>query len=349
VIYMNKMMITVIVIVVVVVAVGALIMSDKKSSMSQQMASNQPSGAMMQGVMVGGAAMIPDKNIVANALNSKDHTTLVSAVKAAGLVSALEAKGPYTVFAPTNEAFSNLPAGTVQMLLEPQNKAKLTSILEYHVVPGAYKVSDLQDGQMLKTLEGDSLKVTKQGNTTYINGVAITIPDVIDSNGVTQVIGSVLIPPVNGAMNNGVMVGGALMTPDKNIVENALAASDVTTVVAAVKAAGLVSTLEGPGPFTVFAPDNDAFNNLPSGTVDTLMQPANKQKLADILEYHVVKGIYTIADLHDGQTLTAVDGKTLTVHVKDGVVMINNATILTPDVISSNGVTHVIDTVLMPQ
>lgn len=139
------------------------------------------------------------------------------------------------------------------------------------------------------------------------------------------------------------------MTSDKNIVQNALAANNVTTLVSAVKQAGLVSTLEGPGPFTVFAPDNAAFNKLPSGMVNTLMMPANKQKLTDILEYHVVKGAYTIADLHDGQTLTAVDGKTLTVHKKDGVVMINNATILTPDVISSNGITHVIDTVLMSQ
>jgi len=223
------------------------------------------------------------------------------------------------------------------------------SVLEYHVVPGSYKVADLQDGQMLKTVEGDTLKVTKKGNTTFINGVAITIPDVVDSNGVTQVIGSVLLPPTNGAMSNGVMVGGAMMVADKNIVENALAASNVTTVVAAVKAAGLVDTLESPGPYTVFAPDNDAFNKLPAGTVDTLLKPENKQKLTSILTYHVVKGSYTIADLQDGQTLTTVNGQTLTVHKKDGVVMINNATILTPDVISSNGVTQVIDTVLMPQ
>lgn len=192
---MNKMMITILVIIIVAVVVGALAMSNKKSSsMPEQMVSSSPSASMAQGVMVGGAAMTPNKNIVENAVNSKDHTTLVAAVKAAGLVNALEGKGPFTVFAPTNEAFNNLPAGTVQSLLQPENKAKLTSVLEYHVVPGAYKISDLQDGQKLKTLEGGTLQVTKKGSDTFINGVAITIPDVIDSNGVTHVIGSVLMP-----------------------------------------------------------------------------------------------------------------------------------------------------------
>lgn len=343
---MNKILV---IIVVLAVLVGGGIYLASKNGGYQPTASNQSSQPTTQGVMVGGAEMTPDKDIVDNAVNSKDHTTLVTAVKAAGLVDTLKGKGPYTVFAPTNEAFTNLPAGTVDTLLKPENKAQLVKILEYHVVPGAYKIADLHDGQVLTTVEGDTLKVTKQGNTTYINGVAIIIPDVVDSNGVTQVIGSVLLPPTNGASNNGVMVGGALMTSDKDIVQNALAAKNVTTVVTAVKAAGLVSTLESTGPFTVFAPDNNAFSKLPSGTVDTLLMPANKQKLVDILTYHVVKGAYTISDLQDGQTLTAVDGKTLTVHKKDGLVMINNAVILTPDVISSNGVTHVIDTVLMPQ
>lgn len=155
--------------------------------------------------------------------------------------------------------------------------------------------------------------------------------------------------PITPAQPQGVMVGGALMTPDKDIVQNAVNASNVTTVVAAVKAAGLVATLEGPGPFTVFAPDNNAFNKLPAGTVDTLLKPANKAELTSILTYHVVAGRYTAADLYDGEMLTTVEGGTLTVHKSaDGTIMINNATVETPDVISSNGVTFVIDTVLMP-
>lgn len=149
----------------------------------------------------------------------------------------------------------------------------------------------------------------------------------------------------------GVMVGGALMTPDKDIVENAMNANNVTTVVAAVQAAGLVDTLKGAGPFTVFAPDNNAFAKLPAGTVDTLLKPENKAQLADILTYHVVAGRYTSADLHDGQVLTTVEGKTLTIgKTADGKISINGtAMVETPDVISSNGVTFVIDSVLMPK
>ncbi len=147
----------------------------------------------------------------------------------------------------------------------------------------------------------------------------------------------------------GVEVGGAMMVPSLDIVDNAAKASNVTTVVAAVKAAGLVDTLKGPGPFTVFAPTNDAFAKLPAGTVDTLLKPRMKADLTSILTYHVVSGRYTAADLKDGMTLKTVNGATLKITVVGGKVMINgNAMVETADVISSNGVTHVIDTVLMP-
>ncbi len=147
----------------------------------------------------------------------------------------------------------------------------------------------------------------------------------------------------------GVMVGGAMMLPTLDIVDNAAKASNVTTVVAAVKAAGLVDTLKGPGPFTVFAPTNDAFAKLPAGTVDNLLKPDMKADLTSILTYHVVAGRYTAADLKDGMTLKTVNGATLKVSNVGGVVKINgSAMVQTADVISSNGVTHVIDTVLMP-
>ena len=118
-----------------------------------------PASAEEKTVMVGGAAMFPSKNIVQNAVNSKDHTTLVAAVKAAGLVETLESKGPFTVFAPTNAAFGKLPAGTVDTLVKPENKATLTKILTYHVVPGKLAASDLKDGKKLKTAEGEQLTV----------------------------------------------------------------------------------------------------------------------------------------------------------------------------------------------
>jgi uncharacterized surface protein with fasciclin (FAS1) repeats len=155
-------------------------------------------------------------------------------------------------------------------------------------------------------------------------------------------------PAAPAGEEKGVMVGGAMMVPSKNIVENAANANNVTTLVAAVKAADLVGTLSGPGPFTVFAPTDDAFKKLPAGTVENLVKPENKEKLTKILTYHVVPGTMTAADLKDGQTLKTVNGAELKVTVKDGAVMINGAKVAIADVISSNGVTHVIEEVLMP-
>ena len=150
-------------------------------------------------VMVGGAAMYPSKNIVENAVNSKDHTTLVAAVKAAGLVDTLEGKGPFTVFAPTNEAFAKLPAGTVDTLVKPENKATLTKILTYHVVPGKLEASDLTDGKKLKTVEGEELTVKKaDGKVMLVDAKGgtstVTIANVNQSNGVIHVVDTVLMP-----------------------------------------------------------------------------------------------------------------------------------------------------------
>ena len=147
----------------------------------------------------------------------------------------------------------------------------------------------------------------------------------------------------------GVMVGGANMVPSKNIVENAAGSSDHTTLVAAVKAADLAGTLSGAGPFTVFAPTNAAFDKVPKATLESLLTPEKKADLSKILTYHVVPGALKAADLKDGQKLKTVQGQELTVSVKDGKVMVNGATVTTADVISSNGVTHVVDGVLMPK
>jgi uncharacterized surface protein with fasciclin (FAS1) repeats len=158
-----------------------------------------PASAEEKTVMVGGAAMFPSKNIVQNAVNSKDHTTLVAAVKAAGLVETLESKGPFTVFAPTNTAFGKLPAGTVETLVKPENKATLTKILTYHVVPGKLAASDLKDGMKLKTAEGEQLSVKLQDGKVWIvdakGGTSmVTISNVNQSNGVIHVVDTVLMP-----------------------------------------------------------------------------------------------------------------------------------------------------------
>ncbi|TXF79642.1 fasciclin domain-containing protein [Chryseobacterium sp.] len=157
-------------------------------------------------VMVGGAAMYPTKNIVENAVNSKDHTTLVAAVKAAGLVETLQSEGPFTVLAPTNAAFSKLPEGTVEMLVKPENKAMLTKILTYHVIPGKISAKDLwmwtkKNGgkYTAESVEGEKLTFWTKGNDLYVtdaknNSAKITIADVNQSNGVIHVIDTVLMP-----------------------------------------------------------------------------------------------------------------------------------------------------------
>jgi uncharacterized surface protein with fasciclin (FAS1) repeats len=155
---------------------------------------------------VGGAPMYANKNIVENAMHSQDHTTLVAAVKAAGLVDTLQGPRPFTVFAPTNEAFAALPAGTVEMLLKPENKAQLTKILTYHVVPGRYDMMTLDKdikqagGRVsLKTVEGEPLILSESGNALMVtdqkgNTAQVTIPNVFQSNGVIMVVNKVLMP-----------------------------------------------------------------------------------------------------------------------------------------------------------
>ena len=173
-------------------------MMEKDSAMKDDAMMKKEDDAMMKkeaGVMVGGAMMVQSKDIVDNAVLSKDHTTLVAAVKAAGLVETLKGKGPFTVFAPTNMAFAKLPAGTVDTLVMPENKAKLTSILTYHVVPGAYKAADLKDGMKLKTVNGQELTFTMKDGKLMVNGTSmVEIADVMSSNGVTHVVDTVFMP-----------------------------------------------------------------------------------------------------------------------------------------------------------
>jgi uncharacterized surface protein with fasciclin (FAS1) repeats len=169
-------------------------------------AMDRPMGAMASGTtMVGGAAMYPSRNIVQNAMNSRDHTTLVAAVKAAGLVDTLSGQGPFTVFAPTNWAFDQLPAGTVQTLLRPENKGMLTTALTYHVVPGRLSASDLAARASaaggvatLTTVQGQPLRISQDGNAWIVTDAKggrarITVADVMQSNGVIHVVDKVLM------------------------------------------------------------------------------------------------------------------------------------------------------------
>jgi uncharacterized surface protein with fasciclin (FAS1) repeats len=190
-------------------AAGAILAFAYVNAASAEMAGmkSHNMGAMHEKtVMVGGAAMYPSKTIVDNAVNSKDHTTLVAAVKAAGLVGTLSSPGPFTVFAPTNEAFGKLPAGTVDNLVKPENKAALTQVLTYHVVPGRLSAMDLRTmvkagggKAMLTTAEGETLTVAEKNGRLWLwdakgGSSKITIADVNQSNGVIHVVDTVLMP-----------------------------------------------------------------------------------------------------------------------------------------------------------
>ena len=282
------------------------------------------------------------KNIVDIAMEDGRFTTLVAAVQAAGLAETLSGEGPFTVFAPTDEAFAALPEGTLDSLLLPENKQKLTDILLYHVVPGKVMAADVagMDGRMVDTaLEGKQIGIKVDMGAVYLNeNVKVIITDIEASNGVIHVIDSVLLPPSeNTAMDK------------QDIVDTAVADGRFTTLVAAVQAADLVNTLKGEGPFTVFAPTDDAFAALPVGTLDTLLLPKNKQQLTDILLYHVVPGKVMASDVIGLTSAATVLGKDVTIKVEDGKVYLNDtAQIIITDVETSNGVIHVIDSVLLP-
>jgi len=284
------------------------------------------------------------QSIVDIAVEDGRFTTLVAAVQAAGLAETLSGEGPFTVFAPTDEAFAALPDGTLDSLLQPENEQQLTDILLYHVVPGKVMAADVTglDGQSAGTaLEGKSIAVKVDMGNVYLNeNTQVIITDIEASNGVIHVIDSVLLPPSDDSMGEEPM----------DIVDTAVADGRFTTLVAAVDAAGLVDTLKSEGPFTVFAPTDEAFAALPEGTIDALL--ADIPALSDILLYHVVPGKVMAADVVglDGQSAeTALEGKSIDIKVDgDKVILNDNVNVIITDIETSNGVIHVIDAVLLP-
>ena len=286
--------------------------------------------------------------------------TLVAAAQAAGLVDTLKGKGPFTVFAPSDDAFAKLPAGTVDALLK--DPAKLKDILLYHVVAGNVMAADAAKLTSANTVQGKPIAIKVDGNKVMINDALVMIADIKTSNGVIHVIDKVILPPAAMAAEptkpmtatapvtaTKPVTATAPMTPTvtaKDIVDTAVADGRFKTLVAAVQAAGLVDTLKGKGPFTVFAPTDDAFAKLPAGTVEALLK--DPAKLKDILLYHVVAGNVMAADAAKLTSANTVQGKPIMIKAKDGKVMINDATVIIPDVKAGNGVIHVIDSVMLP-
>ena len=273
-----------------------------------------------------------EQDIVATAVGAGSFKTLVAAAKAAGLVETLQSKGPLTVFAPTDEAFAKIPKAAIADLLKPENKEKLVAILTYHVVPGKVTAADVVKVKKAKTVEGADVNVKVSDKGVMINNAKVLKTDIMCSNGVIHVIDTVLMPPA-----------------PKDIVDTAVAAGSFNTLVAAVKAAGLVDTLKGDGPFTVFAPTDDAFAKLPKAAIADLLKPENKGKLTAILTYHVVPGKVMAADVVNLDSAKTAQGSNVAIMTKDGNVMVDGAKVVATDIECANGVIHVIDTVIMPK
>jgi uncharacterized surface protein with fasciclin (FAS1) repeats len=274
----------------------------------------------------------PTNTILDIVVNSADHNTLEAAVLAAGLQGALAGPGPLTVFAPTDAAFAALPAGTIETLLADPTGA-LTQVLLYHAVAGVAMSTDLSDGMMVETLQGQDVTVTINANGVFINDAQVIIADIMADNGVVHVIDAVLVPQEP-----------SIPTTVVDIIVNS---PDHTTLETAVIAAGLADDLSGDGPFTVFAPTDAAFAALPASLIAELLADPTGQ-LTQILLYHVVAGEALSTSLSNGQTIATLQGQDVTVSITGGNVFINNAQVTVADLVADNGVVHVINAVLTP-
>jgi transforming growth factor-beta-induced protein len=286
-------------------------------------------------------------DIVDTAVAAGSFSTLAAALTAADLVDTLKGKGPFTVFAPTDEAFAKLPKGALDDLLKPENKAKLAGILTYHVLSGEVMAAAVttMDGKTAETVNGASIAIGVKKGVVTVDDATVVTTDIKSSNGVIHIIDSVMMPKEADVVEDAEEV--ALV----DIVDTAVAAGSFSTLAAALTAADLVDTLKGKGPFTVFAPTDEAFAKLPKGTLDDLLKPKNKAKLAGILTYHVLSGevMASAVTTMDGKTAETVNGASIAIGVKKGVVTVDKATVVTTDIKTSNGVIHVIDTVMMPK
>lgn len=262
-------------------------------------------------------------DIVATAEAAGSFNTLVAALEAASLRTTLATGGPYTVFAPTDAAFDALPEGTVDALLA--DPPALAEILRYHVAAGDLGSGDVADLALVPTLNGQALTV---GAGVTIDGASITTADVDASNGVIHVVDEVLLPVT------------------ENLAQIAAANPDFTTLVGVLETADLLETVGGPGPFTVFAPTDAAFEALPEEDREAIVN--DMELLTRVLTYHVVAGRVFSPEVVTLSSATTLNGNDVSISVNGGTVLVNDATVTATDVQGTNGVIHVIDRVLLP-
>jgi uncharacterized surface protein with fasciclin (FAS1) repeats len=277
-------------------------------------------------------------SIVKTAATAGQFKTLLSLLVAADLDDTLKGDGPFTVFAPTDDAFAKLPKGTVESLLRPENKAKLTTILAYHVIAGKgrFEFGNATPDEVYeyKTVNGANVKVVKGDGVVRVNDAKIVTQNVPCSNGSVQVIDRMLMPPMKAKANT--------------IPAVAEKAGQFKTLLAALTAAELADVLGGDGPFTVFAPTDEAFAKLPKGTVEKLLKEENRKQLVGVLKYHVVAGKLTAKGLVKAEKVKTLQGGSVTVGISGGRVTVNQANVFGSDVAADNGLIQVIDRVLMP-
>ena len=295
---------------------------------------------MMSLVLIPGASVAAqEQDIVAIAAGSEDFTILTAALETAGLTEALQGEGPFTVFAPTDAAFENLLSAlsisAEDLLAQPQ----LADVLLYHVVAGLVMSGDLQNGMTAETLGGQMITVDLSEGVK-INTSAVITADIKASNGVIHVIDTVLIPETFQL--------ASATAPLPSIVDIAVSNPDFSILVAALAKAELVEALQAEGPFTVFAPTNAAFEALLGELGITAEELLGQPQLADVLLYHVVSGAVLSTDLQNGMTAETLGGQSITVDLTDGV-KINKSAVEIADIQASNGVIHVIDSVLIPE
>jgi len=275
--------------------------------------------------------LLPPEDIVAIASGNDDFENLTAAVTAAGLVETLQGEGPFTVFAPTDAAFDALGATLTDLLL-PANKDTLAGILTNHVVSGLVGPLDLVNGSLVETVNGLPVAVSIDNGTAKINNASIVATNVLADNGVIHVLDTVILPPEDDIVATAVNTQG-----------------EFTKLEAALGAAELVTALQAEGPFTVFAPTDAAFEAL-GATLTDLLLPENKDQLADILLYHVVNGAVGAADLTDGASgETLLEGKSVTFDLSGETPKVDDANIVQTNIITTNGIIHVIDKVLIPE
>lgn len=265
---------------------------------------------------------------------------LAEALDAADLSGMLsKPAGPFTLFAPLDEAFTSLPDGLFKCLLKPENKGTLTDILEYHIVEGKVCSDDLSHGMSGKTLNGDDVDVDLSDGIK-INDSNMVTPDIRATNGIIHAIDSVLIP---SDIDIDIFLDSC-----RDIPQIIIAKKNFETLVEALGKTNSMKALSGPaGPFTVFAPTDEAFRSLPNGLINCLFEPDNKDTLAEILLYHIIQGKVFSNDLSDGMAKRTLNGNDLVVDKSDGF-KVDYSIVSIPDIAATNGVLHVIDAVLIP-